>query len=396
MQWTSAISERFDVRDALTEVVAATKSGLGPEPPDLVIVFVSPHHAPDYETIPGIVYDALTPKHLIGCSGGGVIGAGTEVEERTGFSLTAARLPDVDVTPFHVETTSLPDLDAGPTAWEDLTKVKASASPQFVVLADPFTLQAEHLLSGLDYTYPKGVKIGGLASGGNQPGQNVLFLDNSSYKQGAVGLSLTGNIRIDPIVAQGCRPIGRPVVVTACKENLLTGLDDRTPMDVLREVFETVDDRDRQLISSALHLGVVTDPLLDEPGPGDFLMRNVLGLHQESEGLYVGELLREGQVVQFHVRDAHTAADDLEAMLKRYGEDSKGSRAAGALLFSCLGRGKNLFGKPDHDTGLFLDAIGPTPLGGFFCNGEIGPVGSTTYLHGFTSSFGIFRPRDAS
>jgi small ligand-binding sensory domain FIST len=105
----------------------------------------------------------------------------------------------------------------------------------------------------------------------------------------------------------------------------------------------------------------------------------------------VGALLEESSVVQFHLRDARTSADDLEAHLCRYRDEAKDTPAKGALLFSCLGRGVHLYGSADHDSHLFRHHLGEIPLGGFFCNGEIGPVQNKTFLHGYTSAFGLFR-----
>jgi small ligand-binding sensory domain FIST len=395
MRWASAVSEKFSLADSVAEAASQVRAELGGAAPDLALVFVSPHHGPDFDDLPHMLAEALEAKALIGCSGGGVIGAGTEVEERTGLSLTVANLPGVELTPFHVVDGGFPDPDAGPTAWEDLIGVTADKEPQFVVLPDPFSFRADSFLSGLDYAFPGSAKIGGLASGGQQPGANALFIGDRVHRQGAVGIAMHGDIRVDTVVAQGCRPVGKSVVVTKVERNILFEADDKPLMEVLREVFEASNQRDQQLINRALHLGVVTDPLKDEYKPGDFLIRNVLGLDRESGGLIVGELLREGQLVQFHVRDADTAAEDLQTMLHQYATNSRPESASGALLFSCLGRGQHLFGRPNHDTDLFLKEVGPLPLGGFFCNGEIGRVGPSTYLHGFTSSFGVFSPKSS-
>ena len=395
MKWASAISQEFSMQGAVSEAAGKVKASLGEAPPDLAVAFVSAHHAPDFAAIPELVRLALGPKTFVGCSAGGVIGGGQEVEEHAAFSLTAAYLPGVKLSTFYAEEASLPNPDADPAAWERLAGVTAKEEPHFVVLPDPFTLRSEMLISGLDYAFPKSAKIGGLASAARMPGGNALFLNDKVYRKGAVGLGMAGNIQVDTVVAQGCRPIGKPCIVTKCRQNVLLELDSRKPMEVLREVFEGCNERDRQLINSALHLGIVTDPLLAEFKAGDFLIRNVLGFHQESDGFIIGELLTEGQVVQFHVRDAATAAEDLEATLRRYAGQGPATANTGALLFSCLGRGMHLFGRPNHDTDIFLREVGQMPLGGFFCNGEIGPVGQTTFLHGFTSSFGIFKPRTA-
>ena len=394
MKWSSSVSEEFGVKDAITEVVDAVQADLEGEPPDLAVVFVSPHHTPDFDVVSHAVQESLAPKKLLGCSGGGVIGGGREVENRTGVSLSTAMLPDVEIVTFSVLDQDLPDLDASPSAWEEMVGITANKDPHFVLLADPYSIQTDALISGLDYAFPGSVKVGGLASGGQGPGQNALFLNTDFHRAGAVGVALAGNIRVDTIVAQGCRPIGDAHVVTKSQGNILLELDEQEPMQVLRKEFEAANENDRRLINSALHLGVVMDPLKTKFTQGDFLIRNVMGIQKESNGLAIGEVLREGQVVQFHVRDSESAATDLDTLLVNHVKEWSGGARAGALLFSCLGRGQHLFGKPDHDTGLFRNKVGDTPLGGFFCNGEIGPVGSSTFLHGFTSSFGIFSERE--
>ena len=202
-----------------------------------------------------------------------------------------------------------------------------------------------------------------------------------------------GNITIDTVVAQGCRPIGKPMRITQSQRNMLESLDGETPLNVLRALFPTLTERDQGLMRNSLFLGVVMDEFIDEPQQGDFLIRNVMGMDDRSGSLAIGEMLKEGQLVQFHLRDADTSAQDLAAVLERYAGDNRENDVHGALLFSCLGRGQYLYGRPNHDTDLFRDKLGAVPLGGFFCNGEIGPVSGTTFLHGYTSSFGIFRPR---
>ena len=390
MKWASAISEQESLKAAVRETTERVKADLGGERPDLLFAFVSNAHRDEYDRVPEIISNICPVDNLIGCSGGGVIGEGREVENRPAVSISGAVLPDVRLNFFHVEDGDLPTPDEGPGAWEDIVGVKAEDRPDFVVLPDPFTIHADSLVQGLDFAFQEGAKIGGLASGGMRAGANALFLGTRVHRSGAVGLAMHGNVKVDTIVAQGCRPIGESRVVTKCNGNLLMELDGRSPLESLRKVFNESDSHDRGLINSALHLGVVMDPLKDQFRPGDFLIRNVMGLHQETGALVIGEMLSEGQVVQFHVRDADTARQDLEAVMDRYVEDNDSSGTSGALLFSCLGRGEHLFGRPNHDSDIFLNRISRAPLSGFFCNGEIGQVGGSTFLHGFTSSFAMF------
>ena len=271
--------------------------------------------------------------------------------------------------------------------------VQADRAPNFVILADPYSFPVQDFLLGMDFAFPQANKIGGLASGATHQGGNALFLDGEVLRSGAIGLALDGNITIDTVVAQGCRPIGRSMRISKSDRNMLLELDGQSPMEVLRSLLQELSARDRELLGHSLFLGVVMDELIDDPIQGDFLIRNVVGMDQGSGGLAIGEMLKEGQLVQFHLRDADTSSGDLQAVLSRYADENRAIDIPGALLFSCLGRGEYLYGKPNHDTALLRDKLGSIPLGGFFCNGEIGPVSGTTFLHGYTSSFGLFRPK---
>ena len=392
MKWASAIAEQPSLESALSECAASIREQLG-EAPQLAVAFVSPHYQADYARVGPLLGDLLGSEHTFGCSGGGIIGAGVEVEQRPALSVTAATLPGVNIEAFHLEGDSLPDLDAGPDKWQDLLSVSQDQDPQFVLLADPFSFPVQNLIMGLDFAFPRAAKIGGLASGAQRPGDNALFLNGQVHGTGAVGLALHGNIMVDTVVAQGCRPIGEAMRITSSHRNVLAELDGKPPMTVLQDLFRTLSERDRQLMGNSLFLGVVMDELLDNPAQGDFLIRNVVGMDQRTGSLAIGEMLREGQLVQFHLRDAETSAQDLSIVLERYAVDNRENDVPGALLFSCLGRGEYLYGRPNHDTEIFQEKLGQVPLGGFFCNGEIGPVGGTTFLHGYTSSFGLFRSR---
>ena len=392
MKWASAISELSTMQEALEQCAASIRDQLG-EPPQLAVAFVSPHYQPDYGRVGAMLSELLAAGHTFGCSGGGIIGAGLEVEQRPALSVTAAALPGVDIEAFHLDGDRLPDLDAGPDKWTELLGVSEDQDPQFVLLADPFSFPVQNLIMGLDFAYPRAAKIGGLASGAQRPGDNALFLDGEVHDSGAIGLALHGNIMVDTVVAQGCRPIGDAMRITSSQRNILAELDGKPPMAVLQDLFRGLSERDRQLMGHSLFLGVVMDEFIDTPVQGDFLIRNVVGMDQRSGSLAIGEMLKEGQLVQFHLRDAETSAQDLTFVLERYAADNRENEVPGALLFSCLGRGEYLYGRPNHDTEIFRDKLGQVPLGGFFCNGEIGPVGGTTFLHGYTSSFGLFRSR---
>jgi small ligand-binding sensory domain FIST len=391
MKWASAVSTVVPLDAAVADATAQVRAQLDGAQADLIVVFVSPHYAGEFDRLPQRVRASCGPAVLIGCSAGGVIGGGTEVEQRPALSVTAAVLPGVRMMPFHLESAALAGLDQT-TAWQRLLGLpETTTDPHFLLLPDPFTFDAEAFLRGLDRAYPCSRTIGGLASGGTQPGSNALFLGDDVYRSGLVGVAFAGDIEIDTIVAQGCRPIGQPMFVTRCEANVIWELDGRPAVAVLQELYEQLDPADQELARHALFLGIVMKEDRHEYRQGDFLIRNLVGMDPARGAIAIGALMQDNAVVQFHLRDAKTSAEDLEQLLARYTAEAAVKRPEGALLFSCLGRGQHLYGRPDHDTGAFQRHVGTVPIGGFFCNGEIGPVHGTTFLHGYTSSFGLFR-----
>jgi len=392
MKWASCVSTQETIEACVEEAVASVTQELDGKDADLTVIFVSPHFRTQYRAIPQLLRDRMPVGMLLGCSGGGIIGGGKEIEQKPAFSLTAAHLPGVDLQTIQTDTMNLPDPDTAPSVWHKWLGVDPTTNPNFIVLADPFSFRAEEFLAGMDFAYARSAKVGGLASGAQAQGGNALYLDDKIYNGGLIGVALSGNIQLDTIVAQGCRPIGQPMSITKCDQYQLLEVDGQPPLEKLEEMVDTLSEDDRKLLRTSLFLGIEMNPMKEDPGQGDFLIRNLMGVDQETGSLSIGAPLREGQLVQFHLRDKVMSSEDLKVMLSRYQSKDGWRDAKGALLFSCLGRGEHLYGQPNHDSDMFKTKIGNIPLGGFFCNGEIGPVGQTTFLHGYTSSFGIFRP----
>jgi len=390
MRWASTLSRRPDAAAALAEASAELEARLGGAAPDLLLAFASPHHTQDLEAV-GALAARRHPRALVaGCSGRGVIGDAHEAEEGPALSLTGAVLPGVSRRGVHLEMASLPDPETGPEAWRELAGVDPRSGPKLLLLADPFTIDADLLVRGLDRAYPGAPKFGGLASGGAAAGDHRLLLGGTAHRGGAVVVALSGALEVETVVAQGCRPVGEPMLVTRCRGGVLLELDRGPPLQVLAEIYRSLGPRDRELMQHSLFLGLDMREERVEYDPGELLVRNIVGADPSTGAIAVGAQLHPVQAVQFVLRDARAAEADLARALD--GRRRAGSRPpAGALLFSCTGRGAGLFGRPDHDTGLFEEKLGPAPLGGFFCNGEIGPVGGTTFLHGYTSAFALFR-----
>ena len=394
MKWASAISQERDLATALEECAASVTAELGPdEPASFAVVFASANYEAAPEEVPRILGERFPGAMVVGCSGAGVIGNAQEIEQQRALALTVGHLPGVNITPFRAINDELPSPDEPPDAWARLLGVSQADNPHFIVLMDPFSMAGEGILAGLDYAYPSATKVGGLASGSGLPGGHALFLGDTVYHDGVVGVALSGDIVVETVVAQGCRPIGELKRITESQRNLLMALDGERPLEYLRDLFQRLSPEDQALVGNNLFLGIAMDPQLelDDVKPGDFLIRNLIGVDHANGFIGVGEFLREGQLAQFHIRDASTSAEDLRRQLSRYMEGTGQASPVGALMFQCNGRGQYLYGRQNHDSDLFTDMVGSIPLGGFFCNGEIGQVSGTTYLHGYTSSFALFR-----
>src|SRR5262245_31969761 len=381
MRFASAVSRAPSWEPAVTELAAGLSAGLAGARADLVCLFVSPHHEGGWLRIAERVRRELPGALLLGCSARSVIGAASEVEEAPGLAASAASLPGVKLQPFQIGEGGVPELPGPDDA-------------HVLLLVDPFDADLDAWIPALDERFPSGTKLGGIASAAMQPGGNLLFLGDGAARAGAVGLVLSGDLALDAVVAQGCRPIGPPLFVTGARENVLFELDGKPPMEVLGGLFAAASPAEQRLFQGSLFLGIELAPEQSRFDSGDFLIRNLIGADPNSGALHVAASLEDRHVVQFHLRDAAAAEEDLARRLGRY-TAACGSGAAGALLFSCLGRGRGLYGVPDHDSAAFVRALGPVPLAGFFCNGEIGPVEGRTFLHGYTSAFGIFRPAGA-
>jgi len=406
IQWINALSKNASLEKAIDEVVTKIKAKLTTTP-HLGIIFISSVFASDYPRLMPILLDKLSLPCVIGCGGGAIVGMKNdhqpqEIEGSPALSLTVATLPDVQITPFYVTAQDLPDLDSSPTQWCKMIGVATEKQPHFILLSDAFSAKINELLEGLDFAYPGATKVGGLASASTMGVGSGLFYFNgdheqkSFFTQGTVGVALSGNIKIQSIVAQGCRPIGNIYQVTKREKNIILEMTDNVgktdnPLTLLRQLIANLSKEDQDLAQYSLFMGIARDEFKLQLKLGDFLIRNLVGVDPKYGAIAVGDKIRAGQRIRFHLRDAKASADDLETLLTNYrNENSDNVSSIGALIFSCLGRGEGLYGKPNFDSELFSDYVRNIPLSGFFCNGEIGPVAGNTFLHGYTSVFGIF------
>jgi small ligand-binding sensory domain FIST len=256
----------------------------------------------------------------------------------------------------------------------------------------------DEYLKRLNEKFPGVPAVGGMASGGMGPGQNLLITQRGLYSGGAVGVVLEGGIEVRSVVSQGCRPVGKPFVVTACDEHFIHKLGGKPALEVLMETIRALEPRDRALFQRQPFIGVAIDVTKSEFGRGDFLVRNIRGVSEEHKAFAITDVLRRGQTVQFLVRDASSATEDLTQLMTSQGggklASSSSIHSAGALLFSCNGRGTRMFSSPNHDISCVRSGLDKSiPVAGFFAMGEVGPVGGRNFLHGYTASVAVFRPR---
>lgn len=388
MRFASAITTEREASEAVQLLADCLIPQLGETSIDFALVFLSPHYRTVITDLVEDLQSCLKPGVLLGCTAEGVIGRELEIEREPAISVVAAHLPGVKLAPFKLQS-----MDWQRTLGEEAVLrqlVNAPAQPKlFMVLADPFTAPMDAVLESFNSYYPDLPVIGGLASGSNRAGGNALIFNDLVLNNGVVGAAFAGAMEVDIIVSQGCRPIGRPFTVTSARDNVIMGLEDQAPLAHIQELVMEMTPTDRFLLQNGLYIGRAIERYEDSLGRGDFLVRGVLGLDQDSGVMVVGDHISEGETVQFHLRDASTAEEDLEMMLA---PQSLFDPPAGGFLFSCNGRGTRLYNHPNGDINIIQKALGEINLAGFFCAGEIGPIGNKNFLHGHTASLALFRP----
>ena len=387
MKVGAALAINPQARRAAAEATEEAARLLGESEPSLAIVFASAHFSSQAEAVVGAVHEAASPRALAGCVAEAVVGAGREIESQPAVSVWLASL-DAKPRTFHcrVSTTN------GDTTLSGWPPDPAGA---YLLIADPFSFPAEMLLNVMNEGAPGSPSIvGGLASGGTVPGETRLFLDQNVLSSGAVGVALTGQ-EVVALVSQGCRPIGPVLTVTRSEGNVILELGGLTPVERIQEMYASLPEHDRELVTQGLLIGRVIDEYKTDFERGDFLVRGVVGADPESGAIAIGDAVAVGETIQFHVRDESSADEDLRTALKVARDKAGGHGIAGGLLFTCNGRGSRMFSTPDHDAALLASELGDPPVAGFFCAGELGPIGSKSFLHGFTASMALFPASEA-
>lgn len=386
MRFASSVTAAPKVAQAIEELLAPLDARVTVGAVDLALLFATPHFDDELAEVVDRVAAKLPNAALLGCTAEGTIGVDRELERVPSLSLLAASLPDVLIRPFHLRQDQL---EVAQTAldWERIVGVAPESTPTFVAIGDPFSVDVHAAVEQINEFFPKAPLVGGMASGGREPRGNRLIVNGEIFQEGLVGVAMTGRFEVKTVVSQGCRPIGKPYVITRGERNIIHELGGRPALEQLQHTLTGLSEEDEQLARQSLFVGRVIDEYKGKFGRGDFLIHNIIGADKKSGAIGIAGLARVGTTVQFHVRDAQSADEDLRAMLGPL----SGSDVQGAMLFGCNGRGTHMWPKPGHDVGVLREVLGDIPVAGFFCGGEFGPIGGKNFIHGFTASIALFR-----
>ncbi len=362
----------------------SARDGLAGESCDLALVFAAGTHLAAPEAVLEAVVETLAPAELAGCAAGGVIGGQREVEQGTAVTVWAAHLGEGTASTFNA---TVEELDEGTGALAGMPDLEGAAGA--ILLADPATFPTDAVLRFLAGAAPAVPLLGGLASARTAGGGTALFRGEEVFEDGAVGVRLDG-VEVLPCVSQGAMPLGPELTITAGEGNLITELAGKPALEKLRETIEDLPENEVELVQGGLLMGIVVEHNKPDYVSGDFLVRGLVGADPATGNVAVAADIRPGQVVRLHARDAESADRDLREALGVRMAALGGRTPAGALLFSCNGRGRSLFGTDDHDARTVAHELAGAPAAGFFAAGEIGPVGGESFLHGFTATVAVF------
>jgi len=353
------------------------------------LVFMTPRFFPYAKQVLELVQVHAQVPLLAGCSSQGLIAGGDEIEENAGLSVGLYALPGAELKGCHFTQEQVEEAN-GPGYWQLESGIAREKTNGWLVFIDPFHLDSESWLRTWNEAYAPLPVLGGLASGDFNEQTTQVYLNGDVFTEGGVAVSVGGGVKIEGVTSQGCTPIGETWTLTKVEKNIIQEIGNRPAYQVLAETFNQLSPEEQRLARNNLFIGLVVNEYLEDFHRGDFLIRNLLAADPKSGNIAVGALPRAGQTIQFQRRSAAAAGEDMDELLDRKKKDLGSSTIYGGCLCSCNGRGQNLFGRPNHDAQMVQRWLGPMGLSGFFCNGEIGPVGEKNFLHGYTASLALF------
>ncbi|MGC9260646.1 MAG: FIST signal transduction protein [Phycisphaerae bacterium] len=389
MRLASAMTSESDPATIIDSIAGQITGVMGELPIDLLVVFISSLLRADFPRITGELMGRTRCRTLLACTAESILGVDREIERKPAVSALGFSLPGARVDHFHFADEEWSEL----LGENNTLRARLEAGSDlriFIMLADPFTTPVVQLLDACSREFPNAPVVGGMVSGVQRPGEARLAVNDHIFNSGMIGVSLAGPLAVDCVVSQGCRPIGPMFTITQGHENIIDLLADKPAIVAMRDMMAGLPLADRELIQRrGLLIGRVIDQRKGNLGRGDFLVRNILEMHRSNGSISIGDLVQPGQVIQFHLQDSASADADLRLLLQ--GELMLAEVPHGALMFSCNGRGMNLFGTPHHDIQALRTVMGAIPVAGFFCAGELGPVGGRNFIHGQTAIIALFR-----
>lgn len=371
--------------DAVKQSAAELLRRLGGKA-DCAFAFVSQDYHEHLEDFSELVQLFGHVPQVFGCSGTGLVGSKVELEGESGFSLLMLYLPDTQIRPFTFTQAQIEE-SGGPAFWQMESGLEPGEIDAWIVLADPVSLSLESWLQDWNLAWPGIPCLGGLASSAKGSEGIFVFHNGQPVKGGGLAVALSGGITVRSVLSQGCRPIGEPLPITQTDRNIVLSLGSRPAFEALSAAISDLSEEERELAKGNLFAGLATSEYVDEFKYGDFLIRNIMAADPQSGAVAISAMPRVGQTLQYQLRDQKSALKDARNLLQR--EAARSEKPFGALVFACNGRGSHLFGEPHQDAKAIAAAFGDLPAAGFFCNGEIGPVGEKSYIHGYSLSVAL-------
>ena len=374
---------------ALRTWAGALRAKLAGQEVNLGLLFMSPKFFENAKEILEILQIETRAKMFVGCSGASLIAGASEIEEQPGLALGLYHLPGASLQAFHLTQEQVEE-STGPGYWHMETGVGPEATNGWLAFGDPFSFQIDQWLNTWNEAYPALPTLGGMASGDYSAQRTQLYMNGQVFEDGCIAVSVGGDVALASVISQGCTPIGETWTITKAERNLIYEIGNRSAYEVLTETLNKLPLEEKQKLRGNLFIGLVINEYLEDFHRGDFLIRNLIGVDPNSGVLAVGAFPRVGQTIQFQRRDAAAGTEDMEQLLRATGSKIADRSVYGACLCSCNGRGRGMFGQGDHDARHVQQAFGPIGVAGFFCNGELGPVGAKNFVHGYTASLALF------
>ena len=389
-KYAAAACQSDDVSLAVTQCSMLVNQQLaenGPElVPDLVVVFVAGYPPDDFENAVQRIAELTNGRNVISVTCQSIVAGDQEMENTKGISIWAACWSDAEVTPMMLEFSS----ESGPSPFVGLPQDQWQDDAVLLMFSEAYSFPSDAILEHLNNTYPGLRVFGGVSDTGLDPSNARLMLNGQVQSKGAVAVRISG-VDVQTVVSQGCRPIGDAMIVTDSERNVIGTLGGQPAFELIKKIYTTLPTQDRERVERGLHLGIVMSELQDEFQYGDFLIRNVIGIDEETKSITISDYIRKGRTVKFHIRDQVSASIELRSMLEHAMADKNLNSPRAALAFTCNGRGSHLFEQPHHDAAMIRQVVGEIPTAGFFAAGEFGYVGNSNFLHGFTASIALFQ-----